>query len=288
MNESPFDVVIVDEAAQAVEPSVWLPIMKGKKLILAGDHLQLPPTIKSLNDHGKESKKSKSISTSTSKSKPNGTSSLEKERKSDDLVSTLSDMTISTSAPPPSSKLRQSSTLELTLFQRLLTLHGYSIRRMLSVQYRMNSKIMEYPSKSLYDDELVADESVKARVLSDLEGVEPDEEIDEPVVFIDSKSSPWCGRFSIDLDIDSLLHSSMALAAGSAMYERLADPSNSSLDADSKSNENEASLVVKHVASLVRHRIPTLHVIVEYQLTLISMTDQSQRSSLFNRCHLTL
>lgn len=40
-----FDVVVIDEAGQALEPSCWIPISKGNKLVLAGDHLQLPPTI---------------------------------------------------------------------------------------------------------------------------------------------------------------------------------------------------------------------------------------------------
>lgn len=42
-----FDVVIIDEAGQALEPSCWIPIVKTQKVILAGDHQQLPPTIKS-------------------------------------------------------------------------------------------------------------------------------------------------------------------------------------------------------------------------------------------------
>ncbi|CEG41368.1 dna-binding protein smubp-2 [Plasmopara halstedii] len=42
-----FDVVIIDEAAQALEASCWVPILKAKRCVLAGDHLQLPPTIKS-------------------------------------------------------------------------------------------------------------------------------------------------------------------------------------------------------------------------------------------------
>ena len=40
-----FDLVVIDEAAQALEASCWIPILLGKKLILAGDHKQLPPTI---------------------------------------------------------------------------------------------------------------------------------------------------------------------------------------------------------------------------------------------------
>lgn len=41
-----FDLVIIDEAAQALEASCWIPILKGRRLCLAGDHCQLPPTIK--------------------------------------------------------------------------------------------------------------------------------------------------------------------------------------------------------------------------------------------------
>ncbi len=39
--------LVVDEAGQALEPACWIPIMKAQKVIFAGDHCQLPPTIKS-------------------------------------------------------------------------------------------------------------------------------------------------------------------------------------------------------------------------------------------------
>ena len=42
-----FDTVIIDEAGQALEPACWIPILKSSRLILAGDHCQLSPTIKS-------------------------------------------------------------------------------------------------------------------------------------------------------------------------------------------------------------------------------------------------
>jgi superfamily I DNA and/or RNA helicase len=42
-----FNTVVIDEAAQALEPSCWIPVLKAKKLVMAGDHHQLPPTIKS-------------------------------------------------------------------------------------------------------------------------------------------------------------------------------------------------------------------------------------------------
>jgi superfamily I DNA and/or RNA helicase len=42
-----YHTVVIDEAGQAIEPACWVPILKAEKLILAGDHCQLPPTIKS-------------------------------------------------------------------------------------------------------------------------------------------------------------------------------------------------------------------------------------------------
>ncbi|GAA4438125.1 AAA domain-containing protein [Ravibacter arvi] len=42
-----FDTALIDEAGQALEAACWIPILKVKKVILAGDHLQLPPTVKS-------------------------------------------------------------------------------------------------------------------------------------------------------------------------------------------------------------------------------------------------
>lgn len=43
-----FHTVVIDEAGQAIEPACWIPILKAQKVILAGDHYQLPPTIKSI------------------------------------------------------------------------------------------------------------------------------------------------------------------------------------------------------------------------------------------------
>ncbi|CAO2047821.1 unnamed protein product [Urochloa humidicola] len=40
-----FDLVIIDEAGQAIEPACWIPILQGKRCILAGDHCQLAPVI---------------------------------------------------------------------------------------------------------------------------------------------------------------------------------------------------------------------------------------------------
>ncbi len=42
-----YRTVVIDEAGQSLEPACWIAILKAQKVVLAGDHLQLPPTIKS-------------------------------------------------------------------------------------------------------------------------------------------------------------------------------------------------------------------------------------------------
>ncbi|MFD2244787.1 AAA domain-containing protein [Pontibacter ruber] len=42
-----YDTVFIDEAAQALEPACWIPISRANRVVLAGDHCQLPPTVKS-------------------------------------------------------------------------------------------------------------------------------------------------------------------------------------------------------------------------------------------------
>lgn len=42
-----YKTVFIDEAAQALEPACWIPILRAERVVLAGDHHQLPPTVKS-------------------------------------------------------------------------------------------------------------------------------------------------------------------------------------------------------------------------------------------------
>ena len=190
LRSADFDVVIIDEASQALEAQCWVPLLSAKKVVCAGDHLQLPPTIKSLN----------------SKEKPK-----------------LKD----------GAKPIKGMTLETTLFDRLLALHGPSIKRMLTTQYRMHENIMRFPSDELYESKLIAAESVKARLLRDLEyDVQDGEDTNEPVVFIDTQGGDFPERTE-DGDADN------------------PKKGKSSLRGDSKCNEMEAVLVQQHVASLV-------------------------------------
>ncbi|KAB5536513.1 DNA helicase [Coniochaeta sp. 2T2.1] len=188
-----FDVVIIDEASQALEAQCWVALLSASKAVCAGDHLQLPPTIKSLN----------------SKSKP---------KKGADAAAAA------TKGP----------SLETTLFDRLLALHGPSIKRMLTTQYRMHEKIMRFPSDELYEGKLVAAEAVKARLLKNLPyEVEDNDETREPLVFIDTQG----GDFPEKAEEEDEQPTKKSIR--------------SSLFGDSKSNEMEAALVREHVKVLV-------------------------------------
>ena len=48
MERRHFSTLFIDEAAQALEPSCWAAILKADRIVMGGDHQQLPPTVKSL------------------------------------------------------------------------------------------------------------------------------------------------------------------------------------------------------------------------------------------------
>ena len=193
MKNEQFDVVIIDEASQALEAQCWVPLISAKKVILAGDHLQLPPTIKSVS----------------SKNRPKRGRNISEER---DNIG-----------------------LEVTLFDRLLSLHGPPIKRMLTVQYRMHEKIMDFPSRAMYESKLIAAETVKFRLLRDLEyGVEDNGDTAEPLVYYDTQGGSFPEK------------------AESAANNENSNKSRKSNLADSKSNESEVMLVRSHVNNLTQ------------------------------------
>ncbi|PNS16366.1 DNA polymerase alpha-associated DNA helicase A [Sphaceloma murrayae] len=210
-----FDVVIIDEASQALEASSWIPLLGygASKVVLAGDHLQLPPTIKSAN------------------------AKRGKEQKRDDR----------------SKSSKETATLERTMFDRLLDLHGSEIKRMLTTQYRMHERIMQFPSKSLYDDKLVAAEGVRHRILAELPyEVAENEDTKEPLVFYDTQGGDFFEKTE----------------------DEEAGTSKSRLLGDSRSNPSEAEVVRMHVEKLVKGGVKPgdIAVITPYngQLALLS------------------
>jgi ATP-dependent RNA/DNA helicase IGHMBP2 len=45
LGERSFEWCIMDEASQSTEPGAWIPLQFARRLVLAGDHFQLPPTV---------------------------------------------------------------------------------------------------------------------------------------------------------------------------------------------------------------------------------------------------
>lgn len=130
-----FDTLVIDEACQSVEPGCWVPLRRAGRLILAGDHRQLPPTI------------------------------------------------LSATAAQEG--------FAVSLMERLVAQYGQQITRQLTVQYRMHADIMSFSSQRFYENTLVADDSVRQHVLSQLPRIRTDRVDDAPVTFIDTAGTGW-------------------------------------------------------------------------------------------------
>lgn len=103
LNKRKFKTLFFDEASQALEPLVWIPLLKCERIILAGDHHQLPPVVKSIQ--------------------------------------------------------AQKEGLSLTILDKCIqTKEAVSL---LNKQYRMNTPIMKFSNQYFYNNELIADDSVK-------------------------------------------------------------------------------------------------------------------------------
>ena len=153
-----FDLVVIDEAAQALEASCWIPILRGRRLVLAGDHCQLPPTIQS---------------SQPAVMKGLGETLFERimHLYGDHLTSNL-DRNKGTSDTLPSTG---------------------KVSRMLKVQYRMNQTIADWASKALYGGQLQTHESVATQTLSEILNFTSEEtsgedvdDLKEPLLLVDT------------------------------------------------------------------------------------------------------
>ncbi|KAH8112236.1 P-loop containing nucleoside triphosphate hydrolase protein [Phellopilus nigrolimitatus] len=234
-----FDLVIIDEATQALEAACWIPIIKGRKLVLAGDPMQLPPTVlaqsvqskkgqvKKLHSAKEASKirKAKSIPESHD---DHNRSSIDFE---DDESSIYQTPMVQLLCPP--------QTLETTLFERLERMFGPSIKSMLEIQYRYaftsNKCSIIHVSTRI--------QSVATHLLQELENVVLDV-LNAPVVFFDT--------------------------AGCEYFEKSIE----SGDEGSKCNENEAVLVKSWVDKLFSAGVSPSQIAVitpyQAQVTLIT------------------
>ncbi|KAG8995697.1 hypothetical protein FRB94_008851 [Tulasnella sp. JGI-2019a] len=281
-----FDVLIIDEATQALEAVCWIPILKAKKLILAGDPMQLPPTILTMDKDRNQKSKTKSTSAKSktkqgaksggSVDKPTGDSPKAKEEHEscDEATDRLAESETGDAAilksepekkeavakaPQTRSRLRPSHSLEVTLFDRLEEMYGAEIKRLLNVQYRMHEAICQFPSTALYHSKLVSHPSGSSHLLRDLPTlatasipVDGSDVLDVPVIFFDT--------------------------AGCEYFERVGGDDNEGNgkgdEEGSRRNENEASVVKIWVGKLVEAGIQPsqIAVITPYQAQVTALT----------------
>lgn len=110
MTGQKFTTLFIDEAAQALEAACWIPMKRATRVILAGDHCQLPPTVKSVE--------------------------------------------------------AMKGGLAKTLMERIVE-NKPEVVTLLTMQYRMNEKIMKFSSDWFYDGKVVAAPEVKYRGILD-------------------------------------------------------------------------------------------------------------------------
>lgn len=115
-----FPTLFIDEAAQALQPACWAAVLKADRVVLCGDHMQLPPTVKC----------------------------------------------------PEAAR----GGLDRTLMQ-MVSKAKPSCVSLLTTQYRMNSDIMDFPSRWFYHGQLKAAPQVASRLVSP---------IDTPLTWIDT------------------------------------------------------------------------------------------------------
>jgi superfamily I DNA and/or RNA helicase len=130
-----FDLAVIDEACQSTEPGCWIPLLRSERLVLAGDHRQLPPTVVS----------------------------PEADREG----------------------------FSVSLLERLMDMDAPLLSRQLTTQYRMHGQIMEFSSAEFYGGSLIADETVRQHLLSELSGVAANEWTNSPLTFLDTAGASY-------------------------------------------------------------------------------------------------
>ena len=77
------------------------------------------------------------------------------------------------------------------MFDRMIEIYGSKHMRMLTIQYRMNTEINEFPSHALYRGKLVAAPEVARRRLFTQLGIKETENTSQAVVFVDTQGGDF-------------------------------------------------------------------------------------------------
>ena len=119
-----FDVVIIDEVSKATPPELLIPMLRGRKIVLVGDHRQLPPLF---NEHEKTYQEV-----------------AEQQEDSDDIIVPLTMEDFN----------KYKDMVTSSLFERYFENAADTIKETLSYQYRMHTDIMDIIN-IFYDGHLI-------------------------------------------------------------------------------------------------------------------------------------
>jgi superfamily I DNA and/or RNA helicase len=156
-----FDLAVIDEACQSTEPGCWIPILRCDRLVLAGDHCQLPPTV------------------------------LSQEAAAEGFGVSLFERLMNwekgtQGVPGPHLPERPEGGHHACMVVAQKGTVPFFPSRRLKVQYRMHAAIMEFPSREFYDGDLQADDSVRGHLLADLPGMAAVPAAQSPLEFLDT------------------------------------------------------------------------------------------------------
>ena len=210
-----FDIVILDEAAQATEPAAWIPLVRSKRAVLVGDPCQLAPLVRSTEA-------------------------------SDGGLATPLMARVSQNIPE---KVNAQKAPALGAANAYLS--SGVLGCVLTTQYRSNQLISDWASQEMYGGRLAASERVASRLLSQMPGVASTPATNAPLLLLDTRTRAGM----LLTGCSEVSESEMAARERSRnIFSTSRDEDDGNLPVSSSSslvNEGEAYAVMMHVAGLL-------------------------------------
>ena len=210
-----FDIVILDEAAQATEPAAWIPLVRSKRAVLVGDPCQLAPLVRSTEA-------------------------------SDGGLATPLMARVSQNIPE---KVNAQKAPALGAANAYLS--SGVLGCVLTTQYRSNRLISDWASQEMYGGRLAASERVASRLLSQMPGVASTPATNAPLLLLDTRTRAGM----LLTGCSEVSESEMAARERSRnIFSRSRDEDDGNSPVSSSSslvNEGEAYAVMMHVAGLL-------------------------------------
>ena len=209
-----FDLVVLDEAAQATEPAAWIPIVRSKRAVLVGDPCQLAPLVRSPDAAAG------GLATPLM-------ARLALPQQAADAANDDGSDAAAADAP-------------------VALLTAGVLGCVLSTQYRSHASISDWASREMYRGALAAADAVATRTLRDLPGVATTRATSTPLLLLDTRTEggmllSGCGEIS-----ESELRRRDAGA-----FARVGGEDDASISLSSLVNEGEAYAVTMHVVGLL-------------------------------------